>query len=158
MDLGKPDKMCPKCKAVMWNEERNNKSVKNSAPTFSLCCRDGQVVLDPEMQPPHFLASLLSGGEKSSNFQRNIRSYNSMFQFTSIGGKIDHMINNGKGPYCFKLNSQNHHLLGTLKPKEGENPKFCHLYIYDTENEIWNRMKVINGSEHLDPEITEGLL
>lgn len=42
-----------------------------------------------------------------------------MFQSTSIRGKIDRKINNGQGPYCFKLNGQNHHLIGSLTPKDG---------------------------------------
>lgn len=158
MDLGPPTKICQKCKAIMWNEERNNKGSSRSEPTFSLCCRDGQVVLEPVKQPPPYLAALLSGGDKTTHFLNNIRTYNSMFQFTSIGGKFDKKINNGKGPYCFKLNGQNYHLIGTLTPKEGESPKFFHLYIYDTENEVQNRMNAINGSDQLDPEIIQGLL
>lgn len=158
MDLGKPTKVCPKCKAQMWNEERNNKASKKSAPTFSICCKDGKIQLPPERPPPPFLASLLNGSEKSAHFKLNIRHYNSIFQFTSIGGKVDRKINNGGGPYCFKLNGQNHHMIGSLKPKEGETPKFCQLYVYDTDNEIQNRLQAVPGSDELDPEIVSGLL
>lgn len=158
MDLGPPSEVCQKCKARMWNEERNNKSAKNNPPTFSMCYKDGQVKLPAERSPPPFLASLLSGGDKSFHFRQNIRTYNSLFQFTSIGGKIDRKINNGGGPYCFKLNGQNYHLIGSLKPKDGDNAKFCQLYVYDTENEIQNRMNAVPGSDALDPEIVEGLL
>lgn len=158
MDLGNPDKICTKCKAYMWNEERNNKSAKHSTPTFSICCKNGQVQLPAERQPPQFLASLLSGGEKTSHFKQCIRTYNSLFAFTSFGGKIDHKINNGGAPYCFKLCGQNYHLLGSLLPKDGETPKFCQLYIYDTENEIENRLNAVPGSDCTDPDIVEGLL
>ena len=158
MDLGPPKSQCRKCKAIMWNEERNNKGAKYSDPTFSLCCRDGQVHLQPEKEPPSYLAYLLTDPAKRKHFLDNIRAYNAMFQFTSLGGKIDKRINNGSGPYCFKLYGQNHHLIGTLKPKEGENPKFSQLYIYDTEHEIQNRINSINGSDQLDPEIVEGIL
>ena len=158
LDLGPPSKICTKCGAKMWNEERSNKSCKNSPPMFSLCCKNGQVLLPPERPPPPFLASLLSGGEKASHFKKYIRTYNALFQFTSLGGKIDRRINNGQGPYCFKLNGQNYHLMGSLKPKDGSSPKFSQLYVYDTENEIQNRMNAVPGSDSLDPEIVEGLL
>lgn len=108
------------------------------------------VALEPEREPPPYLSSLLSGGSDSSHFRKNISMYNSMFQFTSLGGKIHHKINNGKGPYGFKLNGQNHHFIGTLKPKEGETPKFCQLYIYDTENEIHNHFNAVHGNDTLD--------
>ncbi|XP_063946678.1 uncharacterized protein LOC108214775 isoform X3 [Daucus carota subsp. sativus] len=42
MNLGPPPSVCRKCNSIMWNEERNNKSRRNSEPIFSLCCRDGQ--------------------------------------------------------------------------------------------------------------------
>ncbi|XP_074377930.1 uncharacterized protein LOC141719449 [Apium graveolens] len=158
MDLGPPSKICGKCKARMWNEERNNKSNKNSPPAFSICCKNGQVELTKERPPPPFLYYLLSGSEKTAHFLKNIRTYNSLFQFTSLGGKIDRKINNGGGPYCFKLNGQNYHLIGSLKPKEGQSPKFAQLYMYDTDNEIQNRMDAVPGSDCLDPEIVEGLL
>lgn len=89
-----------------------------------------------ERPPPQFLASLLSRGEKAAHFKKNIRTYNSTFQLTSIGGKIDYKMNNGRGPYCFKLNGQNYHLIESLKPKDESMPKFSRLYIYDTESEI----------------------
>lgn len=114
MNLGNPDKICQKCKARMWNEELNNKSLKHHEPTFSLCCQDGRVQLPEDRPPPPILADLLSGSEKTPHFLKNIRTYNSMFAFTSMGGKIDHRINNGNGPYCFKLNGQNYHLIGNL--------------------------------------------
>lgn len=52
MNSGNPDKVCPHCKSQMWNAERNNKSTKYKDPTFSMCCRNGQVVLPPERKPP----------------------------------------------------------------------------------------------------------
>ncbi|XP_074336458.1 uncharacterized protein LOC141673604 [Apium graveolens] len=119
MNLGPPSKICGKCKSRMWNEERNNKSNKNSPPTFSICCKNGQVELSKERPPPPFLYYMLSGGEKTVHFLKNIR---------------------------------------TLKPKEGQSPKFAQLYVYDTDNEIQNRMDVVLGSDGFDPEIVEGLL
>lgn len=52
MDLGPPTKIYRKCKLVIRNEERNNKGAKNSDPTFPMCCRDDQVILDHERKPP----------------------------------------------------------------------------------------------------------
>lgn len=79
MDLGPPSKICQKCNARMWNEERNNKSSKNSPPTFSICYKDGQVKLPAEKNPPPFLASLLNGGEKSSHFKQILEHIISCF-------------------------------------------------------------------------------
>lgn len=159
MDFGAPNKECTKCHAHMWNEERNNKTAKKQYPTFSLCCRNGKVELDKEPQPPEPLASLLSGGEKSKHFKQHIRVYNCMFSFTSSGGKVDNRINKGRVPYCFKMLGVNYHLLGSLVPTDGDSPKFCQLYIYDTENEVENRINALGGNtDTVDPDIVEALL
>ena len=88
-----------------------------------------------------------------------MRLYNSIFAFTSTGGKVDNSVNCGGAPYVYRLNGQNHHLFGSLIPDEGEDPKFCQLYIYDTQNEVQNRLKwvTVDGGDELDVEIVEGL-
>ncbi|XP_071712981.1 uncharacterized protein [Rutidosis leptorrhynchoides] len=54
--------------------------------------------------PPQYLLDLYKGdSSKSKNFVENIRCYNMMFSFTSIGGKIDHKINSGRGPYVYRI-------------------------------------------------------
>ncbi|XP_074324030.1 uncharacterized protein LOC141660953 [Apium graveolens] len=159
MDLGPPSKLCNKCCATMWNEERNNKSCSRKEPTFSMCCRNGQIHLPKERPPPEPLASLLLGGDKLRHFKQYIRVYNCMFQFTSTGNKIDNSINRGSSPYCFRLQGQNYHLDGSLVPLDGSCPKFFQLYIYDTQNEVKNIINAVGGaSNNVDLDIIEELL
>ncbi|KAL8089840.1 hypothetical protein AgCh_039343 [Apium graveolens] len=158
IDFGNPDKLCPYCKAIMWNNERNNKSNKHASPTFSVCCQNGQVQLPLEKPTHPFLAKLLSGGNKTQHYIIKIRIYNSLFAFTSIRDKIDNSINRGGAPYIFKLCGQNYHLIGSIFPTPDESPKFCQLYVYDTKNEIENRNRVIHGSDFTDADIIKGLL
>ena len=66
-----------------------------------------------------------------------------MFSFTCMGGKIDKSMNVGNGPPVYKLSSQNYHMIGSLLPTPGSSPKFAQLYIYDTQNEVSNRMKTM---------------
>ncbi|VVA13357.1 Hypothetical predicted protein, partial [Prunus dulcis] len=99
--------------------------------------------------------------KKSVLFRENIRVYNSMFAFTSMGAKIDKSINNGSSPYVFKISGQVHHLMGSLLPLDGQCPKFAQLYIYDTHNEVLNRLDAVNcnqKNEKLDQNIVEGLI
>ncbi|WOH01414.1 hypothetical protein DCAR_0520798 [Daucus carota subsp. sativus] len=156
--LGPPNATCATCRAVMWDMERNNKSNRNAAPSFSLCCKSGQVILPLEDHPPEPLASLLNGGPKSPHFRQNIRVYNCMFAMCSSGGKVDHKINRGGAPFCFKIRGQNMHFIGSLIPEEGSKPKFCQLYIYDTDNENSNRIGAVgSNTDDVDMEIVEGL-
>ncbi|KAK9689053.1 hypothetical protein RND81_09G031800 [Saponaria officinalis] len=67
-----------------------------------------------------------------------------MYSFTSMGGKIDHSINQGRGTYTFRMGGQNVHLIGSLLPSNTSTPKFCQLYIYDTEDEIRNRKNAVS--------------
>ena len=60
-----------------------------------------------------------------------------------MGGKIDHSINTGGAPPVFRLNGQNHHLIGSLLPVEGAPPKLTQLYVYDITNEVANRIQAV---------------
>jgi len=119
-----------------------------------------------QRDPPQFLAGLLDphGDVLSKYFIKSIRSYNSMFAFTSLGAKIDTGINKEPGPYVFKINGQVHHRIGSLLPDEGKPPVYAQLYIFDTENEIQNRMSIFDRDREcdkdngVDKKIVEGLV
>ncbi|XP_020113189.1 uncharacterized protein LOC109727463 [Ananas comosus] len=84
-----------------------------------------------------------------------------MSAFTSIGAKVDYQINNRPGPYVFRISGQNHHLMGSLLPPDGHPPKFAQLYIYDTENEINNRIQVFDAHGNhstIDKDIVSDLI
>jgi hypothetical protein len=93
---------------------------------------------------------------------RLIRSYNSLFAFTSFGASIDKTINNGTTPYVFKINGVVHHRIGTLLPQRGTQPKFAQLYTYDMEHETQNRLGMFETDDGAggqpDPEIALSLL
>ncbi|WVZ83550.1 hypothetical protein U9M48_030687 [Paspalum notatum var. saurae] len=78
-----------------------------------------------------------------------------------MGGNIDKKINDGEGPYVFRVNGQIHHRIGSLLPVPNNCPKFAELYIFDTKNEIENRIRAITNEEpsekDLDPKIVTGL-
>ncbi|XP_038717417.1 uncharacterized protein LOC120010695 [Tripterygium wilfordii] len=121
------------------------------------------VKVEEQLSAPPLLESLMTpnNGTQASNFMDNIRAFNSALAFTSMGGRIDTQINEIAAPYVFRLNGQNHHLIGSLLPEEGKRPCFAQLYIYDTENEIRNRMTAITNGEprkSLDAGLMESLL
>ncbi|XP_074353358.1 uncharacterized protein LOC141692425 [Apium graveolens] len=158
--LGGPTAICSKCHARMWKEERVNKNVTKGCPIFSLCCMKGTVRLPPIPPTPKYLLDLYNDKKRGPTFHRLIRLYNAIFAFTSIGGNIDHSINNGRAPYVYRLNGQNHHVFGSLIPKDNETPKFCQLYIYDTINEVDNRLRwvSVHDRESVDKEVVRGLI
>lgn len=86
--------------------------------------------------------------DQSKEFHLNIRQYNNMFSFTSMGGKVNHALNNGGGPYTFSLSGQNYHTIGNLLPDEGCRPVFSQLYIHDTANEVLNRISTVRYISH----------
>ena len=134
--------MCGKCGAKVWFEERAEKSPNRNKLEFSICCMKGKVLLPHIRKPPALLWNLIHGvHDKSDHFLGNIRLYNNMFSFTSLGGVVNTSSNDGGGPPQFCLSGQNYHRIGTLLPVDGSMPQFAQLYIYDTKNEVSNRMK-----------------
>nr|GEX77187.1 hypothetical protein [Tanacetum cinerariifolium] len=115
---GDPTFECSSCGALLWYAESMRGATNASSDSYSLCCgRD------------------------------NIRRYNSMFAFTSMGGKQDTSINMRQGPYCYCLHGENYHLVGPLLPETGKPEKFAQLYIFDTKNEIQNRISAVSNRE-----------
>nr|GEW09767.1 hypothetical protein [Tanacetum cinerariifolium] len=100
---------------------------------YNRCCNGGQVVL---RTPPEYP------------------------RMTSLGAKVDTSINNGRGPYVFRISGKIYHWIGLMCPQEGDMPRFLQLYIYDTNNEVQNRMAHFGGEEQsgLKREIVEGLI
>ncbi|XP_019178833.1 PREDICTED: uncharacterized protein LOC109173966 [Ipomoea nil] len=151
-DLGDATNSCEHCGALFWFEERQNKTVTKGSPRFSMCCNNGKITLPTLLLPPKGIIDLFFGNcELSRKFLQNIRTYNNMFCFTSMRGRIDRSVNKGGEPPVIRLNGQNYHLMGSLLPEEGKSPHFAQLYIYDTSNEQINRINVVtDGSEQDD--------
>ncbi|KAL6579333.1 hypothetical protein OROMI_009549 [Orobanche minor] len=117
LDLGDPIYNCEYCGAYMWYEERSEKSKNPLYPKFSQCCSKGKFQLPLLKEPPLLLRNLLNGVDpRSTNYINNIRAYNMMFSFTSMGGKVDTSVNKGSGPYIFKIEGANYHRIGTSLP------------------------------------------
>ncbi|GAU25167.1 hypothetical protein TSUD_150660 [Trifolium subterraneum] len=160
MDLGPPKYTCQDCGSTMWYDERVDKPQKPRNPKFSRCCMKGNIKLDFLKHPPTYLKELLSytGGRNSAKFRELIRTYNSIFAFTSMGAKIDDTINSRPGPYVYKITGQNYHKIGGLIPGHGRQPKFAQLYVHDTENEIQNRLHSLKrGNQTLDTTTVQNL-
>lgn len=163
---GGPTQECPYCGAVFWFQERvkSASAVSRRKIVYNLCCRGGKINLETYKKPPEPLCSLLQfdGDAHSKRFLRQIRSYNSLFAFTSLGASVDRTINNGTAPYVFKINGVVHHRIGTLMPPQGSRPKFAQLYIHDTENEVQNRLNVFENDDNSpdcpDPDIALSLM
>jgi hypothetical protein len=78
-------------------------------------------LLPPYQQPPQPLLNLLSSHSTSlsRHFWDHIRQYNSMFAMTSMGAKVIDSVNDGHGPYVFKISGQVCHRIGSLIPTPG---------------------------------------
>nr|GEV52344.1 helitron helicase-like domain-containing protein [Tanacetum cinerariifolium] len=154
--LGDCNQRCRHCGAMFWYEEHLKGHSSRGRVEYQLFCGGGRIFMEPEPDPPESIKQLL--GDK--HFMENMRAYNHMFAMTSFGAKIDKSINTGRGPYVFKVSGQVYHWIGSLCPSPGDLPRFLQLYIYDTENEVENRMRHFGGldSSTLDREVVQGLL
>ena len=72
----------------------------------------------------------LGNSVQNQGFLDNIRQYNAAFTFPSLGVKQDYAINQGRGPYVFKIHDELCRA-GALLPAPGEQPSYSQLYIHD---------------------------
>ncbi|GJR63532.1 DNA helicase [Tanacetum coccineum] len=119
MDIGDCQWSCEYCKAKFWYGERLKGYSKDHKIRYHKCCSGGKVVLEGEREPPEYIKHLL----EDRHFMENIRAYNQMFSMTSFGARVDESINNGRGPYVFKISGQIYHWIGTLCPFDGDPPR-----------------------------------
>ena len=124
-------------------------------PEDHRCCARCKVKLENHGDYPDYIKELF----RNRHFMENIRAYNQMFAMTSLGAEVDNSINMGRGPYVFKISGQLYHRIGSLCPEQNSRPQFLQLYIYDTENEVANRLESFQKSGHgLRADIVENLI
>nr|GEX22064.1 helitron helicase-like domain-containing protein [Tanacetum cinerariifolium] len=68
-------------------------------PKESISVSKRRIILRPPPKYPQYIKELY----EDVHFMDNIRAYNQMFSMTSLGANIDKSINNGKGPYVFRI-------------------------------------------------------
>ncbi|KAJ0254528.1 Helitron helicase-like domain-containing protein, partial [Hirschfeldia incana] len=144
---------CSKCGALMWVSESTGVDRHTGEPTFTLCCNHGQIKLPPIEQPPALLQDLL----QTRSFRDNIRVYNSVLAFTSVGMKMDYTVMHSPGPYTIRIQGQTYHRIGSLIPRQGRLPEYLQLYIFDTSNEVRNRLNAM-GQTSSEGSIDETIL
>ncbi|PWA61479.1 helitron helicase-like domain-containing protein [Artemisia annua] len=156
IDIGDCTYACQYCNAAFWYGERLKGTSRWQPIKYNKCCGGGQVRFQKEVDPPMYLKQLF----KDKHFLDNIRAYNQMFSMTSFGAEIDDSVNDGRGPYVFKISGEIHHWIGTICPTNINEPKFMQLYVYDTQNEVAHRMKPFGGKDgsQLKAEIVQSLI
>ena len=105
---------------------------RQNHPTFGTCCFNGKIDLPKLHEPPPELRQLLEGTDVvAKNFCKDIRRYNNALAMTSGGCKTDNSVNQGSGPYVFKIHGKLTHHSGSLLPAPNGHPTYAQLYIYD---------------------------
>ncbi|KAK1388121.1 hypothetical protein POM88_016299 [Heracleum sosnowskyi] len=128
LNIGSADKICCDCGALMWRET-----------------------------PPELKTLLDGANNKSTSFRKSLRLYNNAFAFTSVGANVDREINNGGGPYVYRISGEVYHQIGSLHPEGSKKAVFSQIYMYDNQQQLEERLNFPNGDNRLDVEITESL-
>ncbi|KAH1137880.1 hypothetical protein GYH30_027747 [Glycine max] len=71
--------------------------------------------------------------------------------------KLDKSINHSRGPPTIRIQGQPCHRIGNLLPMSGKESKFAQLYIFDTYNEVQNRINAISQHDGIQPQIVSSL-
>ena len=143
--LGDISYVCQSCNARLWKSEcvRSRDGFQGKH-----CCSKGKVRLLSLEAPPQALYELFIGtNTESREFRKRIRAYNAALAFVSLGAHIDDRFSRGAGVYTFRIHGTMYHRVGSLLPhgEGGNTPRFAQLYVYDTDNELLNRLQLFSG-------------
>nr|GEV42900.1 DNA helicase [Tanacetum cinerariifolium] len=134
--LGKCTCVYRYCGAMFWECEKIVSTSNSVDFAYNKCCYGGRTILRPPVEWPQYIKELY----KDRHFMENICAYNQMFSMTSLGANVNNSINNGKGPYVFRISGQIYHWIGSMCLTEGQPSRFLQFYIHDTANEVKNQM------------------
>jgi len=123
---------CTHCGAFKWQDESE-----------STCCAKGKVKLHPIKPLPPRMVRLYDINE-SPHFLKNIVAYNNLLALASLGYNDPNDGVHGFRP-TFKIQGKMYHRIGSLLPTAGEQPKFAQLYFHDSDFELHNRMRTMDG-------------
>jgi hypothetical protein len=148
INLGPMNLVCSKCHAKHWEAEKLSNS-RNGDPRFGTCCLDGKIVLPAVKVPPRPLLELFDGtSNHSAEFKKNIRRYNAAFALASLGVTVDKSVQDGHGPYVFKIQGGLYHNVGSLLPEVGKDPVYAQLYFYSSEEANAARLRRNRGGHN----------
>jgi len=88
------------------------------------------------------------------NFRDNLRTYNNVLSFCSLGVEVDESVWGPMGVYVFRIKGALYHKLGSLLPFEGEKPKFAQIYVTDSDPNQQIQQRLEFGHGHVE----EGVL
>ncbi|KDQ58918.1 hypothetical protein JAAARDRAFT_46567 [Jaapia argillacea MUCL 33604] len=152
--------------ALHWKAE---KLVNSSAivPLFGNCCNQGKWVVSQLTPLPTELLKLYTDNTGTADatlaraFRQDIRMYNSALAMTSVGVKVDYSVNNGVGPYVYKIQGALYHKMGSLLPSNNNQQKrYAELYFSDSGDALNQRMNAnaqANGGKGLNRVVMQTL-
>ena len=115
---------------------------------------NGQVVIASLAPIPQSLQTFFTTNDPNSDdpFVNQIRAYNHVLAFTSLGATIDEELANAReGVYTFRIQGALYHRIGGLMPiSEKHQPAFAQIYFYDTnlDNQLARRKEIIPNLNH----------
>lgn len=136
---------------MLFSWEKVRGTVAN--PVFHLCCQSGRVQIDLPLPLPQPLQSLLTSDTRTARlFRKNIRKYNNMLAFSSVGLQTDRAVSNERnGAYCLRVMGRVHHRIGPLLPNANQQaPVFSQIWIYDPEEQLQHRTRQFQ-EDTIDP-------
>ena len=133
--LGAMNLHCVHCDAAHFSCERVGGTL--TSPHFASCCDSDKGRLTDILQPlpdiPDDLQQLLSDNNPHNcQFRSDIRAYNSVLAFTSVGVALNEDLGDRTGGvFTYRIRGELRHRIGSLAPPAGEPPDFAQFYTVD---------------------------
>ena len=138
--VGEKDRVCQYCGARHYEKETGTR----------LCCMAGKVVL-PRFRKPSdpFLRLWFQSDIEAITFRKFARSFNNGLCLASL--RVQERRFSGFTP-SIVFEGRVYQFLGPLQAEEGEQPRFCQLYVHDPAMETSERIANMQMPGHLTEE------
>ncbi|MBW0554850.1 hypothetical protein O181_094565 [Austropuccinia psidii MF-1] len=158
LKLGKCDDVFQSCGASHWRNERNHSDLNKERSSFTICCQQGSVTLPHETMsvdtlPPFLHEMFLSNTKSGKTFCEQSRTYNNILSFTSLGVHFDPKVQGG-GTYCFRVQRQLYHNIGSIFPDKPQEEKFAQIFVVGDSDIGEARHCIIHENSKVNTTIT----
>ncbi|CAH1421925.1 unnamed protein product [Lactuca virosa] len=118
----------------MYGQRKRGYGVVRSSSSGAGLASSSALAVAPVFRRPQLSSRMRSAGVLLNYV--DFGDCDCIWSLLQVWANVDEEINDGRGPYVFKVSGQISHKIGSFCPDPTKGPRFLQLYLFDADNEV----------------------